>query len=299
MAAPQTKLKITGIGILSRFYIMHYRNKDVGIDIRGILEKDRPVDLKTGMEITPNLKIRFANKEDSDILAPFNPSLNSIIHCSLNQYVLESTFEVEDNPETSAETQRHISHVINSTVQALRLFKTGYVDANTILWISERNTDKQTSLFSEQHSSNSLSEYSLATHEITELSDLVAKTLKIDLEKRKSLRIALDRFNRAYYEEENEDKLIDYIIAFEALFSSGKRRRSQHAVIPVACAMLLGKSEEERNKITSLLDLAYKTRNHIVHGSDCHEILKNSDYELEELVTDVEDALRASLRKLV
>ena len=158
--------------------------------------------------------------------------------------------------------------------------------------------DKQTSLFSEQHSSNSLSEYSLATHETTELSKLVAKTLKIDLEKRKSLRIALDRFNRAYYEEENEDKLIDYIIAFEALFSSGQRR-PQHAVIPVACAMLLGKSEEERQQITRLLDLAYKTRNHIVHGSDCHEILKNSDYELEELVTDVEDALRASLRKLV
>jgi len=106
MTAPQTKLKITGIGILSRFHIMHYRNKDVGIDIRGIPERDRPVDLKTGIEITPNLRIRFANKEDSDILAPFNPSLNSIIHCSLNQYVLESTFEVEDNPSSFSNSSR-------------------------------------------------------------------------------------------------------------------------------------------------------------------------------------------------
>lgn len=298
MTTPQAKLKITGIGILSRFYIIHYRNEDVGIDIRGVLEKDRPVDLKTGIEIIPNLKIRYADWQDAEILAPFNPSLNGVVHCSLNQYVLESIYEVPDNPESSAETQRYISHMINSAVQALRLFNTGYVDANTILWICETNTEKQTSLSSEPHSSDSLSDYRLATDEIKELGELVAKILKIDLEKRKSLRIALDRFNRAYYEEENEDKLIDHIIAFEALFSNGQRR-PQHAVIPVACAMLLGKSEEERQQITRLLDLAYKTRNHIVHGSDCHETLQNGDYELEELVTDVEDVLRASLRKLI
>ena len=180
-----------------RFYIIHYDNEDVGMDIRGFPEKDRSIDLKTGIEIAPNLKIRFASKEDADLLAPFNPPKDSIVHCTLNQYVLECTIEVEDSSETSAKTQHHITRTIDSAVQALRLFKAGYIDANTILWANERNADKQTSLSAKTHSSDSMREYCLATREITEFRELVARTLEIDLEKRKSLHIALDRFNRA------------------------------------------------------------------------------------------------------
>lgn len=292
------KMTITGIGILSdRFHILHYKG-DVGIDIRATLEKDRPVDLKKGIDITPNLRLRFANKEDAELLAAFSPSEKSLIPYSLNHYVLECSFETEGIPEKSAETEHKIKHTIDSAALAFRLLKAGYVDANAILWVAEMDAKRQTRLSAEIHPSDHFSEYRLATHDIPKLRKITTRTLKMDLEKRKSLRIAVDRFNRSYYEEENEDKLIDYIIAFEALFSSHERR-SQHAVIPVACAMLLGKSEQERYDIMNLLDLAYKTRNCIVHGSDYREILEQKELDSEELVTKTEELLRASLRKLI
>jgi hypothetical protein len=298
MTSSMLKIRVTGIGILSpRFHILHYKG-NVGIDIRATLEKDRPIDLKKGIEITPNLRLRFTNKEDADLFSVFNPSGNSIIPYSLNQYVLECSLETENTSEKPAETQRRIKHSIDSVALAFRLLKAGYVDANVILWIAEINGKKQTQFSAEIHPSEYLNDYRLATHEIPKLCKLAAKTLKIDPEKRKSLRIAVDRFNRSYYEEENEDKLIDYIIAFEALFSSHERR-SQHAIIPVACAMLLGKSEKQRHEIINLLDLAYKTRNCIVHGSDLGEMLEEKKLNLEELTTEVEEILRASLRKLI
>jgi hypothetical protein len=299
MANTTPKTKITGIGILNgRFSILHYKG-DAGIDIRASLEKDMPIDFKKGIEIAPNLKLRFTKKEDLDLFTTFNPPLaQAIIPYSLGHYVLEGSLETKSKPEKSR-TEQKIKHDIDSAALALRLLKPGYIDANAILWIAETDAKKQTQLSAELHPSiDQFSEYCLATHEIPKLCKLTAKTLNIDLEKRKSLRIAVDRFNRSYYEEENEDRLIDYIIAFEALFSSHERR-SQHAIIAVACAMLLGKSEKQRREIINLLDLAYKTRNCIVHGSDLREMLEEKKLNLEELTSKVEQILRASLRKLI
>jgi len=87
--------------------------------------------------------------------------------------------------------------------------------------------------------------------------------------------------------------------SFEALFLKGEKTREQHTLIPIACAMLLGKTDKERQEIKILLNLAYTIRNQIVHGSDCQEKLANKNLELEELTKDVEDLLRASIKKLI
>ena len=118
------------------------------------------------------------------------------------------------------------------------------------------------------------------------------------MDTRKSFKIALSRFENSYYDIEDEDKLIDYLIAFEALFTKGKKERSKSKVISVECAKLLGIDHKEKEEIREKLSSAYTIRNDIIHGEDFEEEL---DIELffNDFVEEIEELLRISLRKLV
>jgi hypothetical protein len=91
----------------------------------------------------------------------------------------------------------------------------------------------------------------------------------------------------------------------EALFLKGDTGKEKGKRISNECANLLGKTQDDRLKIKSMLDCAYKTRNCIVHGLDYQIALaKNPDFAndpfaLEKLVNNVQDILRVSLRKLI
>lgn len=299
LSRSKPKVDLTGVGILSRFAIMHYYSDQSGVDARIVKDEDKVLDLKGGILIGPNLKLRLASKEDADFLSVYPTSIESVIQYSLHDYVLQCSLEVDDDSKVLGTASRKIRHIISSAVAAFRLLKSGYVDANVILWITTRGTDRHPSLLAEKTiRSHPFGKYILRTDEISKLTDLVERVSNLDFTSRKSLRIALDRFDKSYDEIENEDKLIDYIISFEALFLEGEGR-FQHAVIPVACSMLLGKSQKERQEIKELLNLAYEIRNNIVHGSDYEEKLRKKDLELEELISEVENILRASLETLI
>ena len=299
MSNSKPRVKLTGIGILSRLAVMHYYTDQAGIDVRAVKEEDRVVDVSAGIEITHNLKLRLASKEDAEFLAVFPISIESIIQYSLNDYVLEYSLDANDDSKSVGEASDKIRRMINSTVLAFRMLKPGYVDSNVILWITQRGKDKHPSLMAEKTiRAHPLDHYRLRIDELTKLTDLVQKVFNVDSARRRSLHIALDRFNRSYYEIEDEDKLIDFMIAFEALYLEGEGR-FQHAIVPVACAMLLGQTPEERYEIRNLLNLAYEVRNSIVHSSDYRKKLRKKELELEDLINDVEEILRGSLRKLI
>jgi hypothetical protein len=286
------RITLSVVGILSKLVIMHYFPEGYGVGLRNVPLDKRPFDPQKGIEVAPNLRIRLANKEDVDFLSRYPTSMDTPIQYSLQDYVLECSIETEDSSEAILEAWGKIEQTIISAVTALRLFKRGYIDANVSLLIATRGNKKDESLMAKRPGyAFSWDHYQLRTDEIPQLTELIKKVSNINFEKRRSFRIALDRFNKSYYDNEAEDKLIDYMIAFEALFIEGGRR-SQHAIIPVACAMLLGNSQKERQEIIHILDQAYEIRNHIVHGSD---------YELEpeDLTLQIEELLRKSIRKLL
>lgn len=300
MNSSKRKITLTGVGILTKFNLFHYTNKGAGAEVRFLPKKERPVNPQKGIEIAPNLKLRLANKEDVEFLSFYPTSIDSTIQYSLKDYVLEYSIETVDTPEAQGEASEKIRHMVNSTITALRLLKHGYIDANVILFITTRGKDKHASIMAEKPGYPfSWEHYQLRTDEIPRLTKLIKKVSQIDFEKRRAFRIALDRFNKSYYDTENEDKLIDYMIAFEALFLKGEKTREQSTIIPIACAMLLGKTEKQRHKIKNLLTLAYKIRNQIVHGSDYQEKLANQNIELEELTKQIEDLLRTSIKKFI
>lgn len=298
MKSSQSRINLTGIGLLSKFNLMHYYSNEVGVEARVVEDKDKIGDLKVGIEIIPNLRLRLASKEDVNLLAPYSIMRETSLWFTLQNYVLECSLEVEE--QERAIGYRKMIHIIKSAVLGLRLLKPGHIEANVILGVTTQGQEKQTGLSIEETIMPRLDyPYHLRTDELSDFKSLVERVLRVDLTHRKPLQIALDRFNRSYNEIESEDKLIDFMISFEALFLGGEKSRAQHAVIPVACAMLLGKSEKERQQIRSLLNPAYDVRNAIVHGLDYEKKLASMKLTLKQLVANVEDILRASLRKLI
>jgi hypothetical protein len=298
MKGSQSKTNIAGIGLLSRFTLMYYYSNDVGVDARVVEDKDKIGDLKVGIEIAPNLRLRLASEEDANLMAPFLIMRETSLWFTLQNYVLECLLEVDE--QELAIGYRKMVHMIRSAVLGLRLLKSDHIEANIILGVTTRGQEKQTGLTIEETIMPRLAyDYRLRIDELSEFKSLVERVLKVDLTLRKPLQIALNRFNRSYNEIESEDKLIDFMISFEALFLGGEKTRAQHAVIPVACAMLLGKSEKERQEIKSLLSQAYTIRSAVVHGLDYEKKLASMKLTLDQLVANVEDILRASLRRLI
>jgi hypothetical protein len=70
-------------------------------------------------------------------------------------------------------------------------------------------------------------------------------------------------------------------------------------MIAVACSVLLGKNEEERDTVRRFLREAYSIRNCIVHGSDYPKPKIDKEYEMSEFVPKIEDYLRDSIKKLL
>jgi hypothetical protein len=137
-------------------------------------------------------------------------------------------------------------------------------------------------------------------NEIPPLNQISEKIEVISSAKRKNMDIAFKRFQRAYHEPDPEDQLIDFLIAFEALFLKGEKAKESHGdIIAIACSHLLGKNEQEREEIRQFLTKAYSIRNYIVHGSEYQKPFVDKEYEMNEFVSKIEDFLRESIKKLL
>ena len=89
---------------------------------------------------------------------------------------------------------------------------------------------------------------------------------KLELSQRAPIGIAVSRFNYAYQRFGIEDKLIDYMIAFEALFfKTGERGEHRHK-LAVRVARLLATGYENRKAIMREMAEFYDKRSEVVHG---------------------------------
>ena len=300
MGNSHQKIIVSGVGLLSSFHLMHYSG-DAGFEVGAQVKIDGRIqefaDFSDGVQLAPHLRLRFSSKEDTKLLSNYpNEPLSPIQYC-LDRYVIECSFEIQDKTKKSEATDK-IHECIFDTVTGLRLLKRGYIDSNTILWVEEKESGKHASLEWQRTIPSTFAvPYYLRTDEILKLTRLIGKISKFDFERWKSFKIALGRFENSYYDTEEEDKLIDYMISFEALFTEGEGR-SQRDVIPVACSMLLGKKQKEREKIQDTLDYAYNIRNAIVHGADFKQKLRK-EQNFSEFVVEVEELLRRSIKQLL
>lgn len=264
--------------------------------------REREKQLVEGINLFERVKIRRISKEDlEDLKTSFflPPEMHKFI--SPKMFVLEKYVTSEDGHGF------HPREIMQRIVLALRLLKGGYVNGSYMFYILLSETRELTSWSREEAptlGTRPWNVYVLDFKEIPTLRKIIRKIQRLDFSKRKSLYLACKRFQRAYEEDDDEDQLIDLMIAFEALFLKGEKAVSPAGhIIGIACSTLLGTNEEERGEIKRTLIEAYSIRNHIVHGSE-YQRLKPIDkdaYEdiLPDLVSEVENYLRESIKKLL
>jgi hypothetical protein len=103
------------------------------------------------------------------------------------------------------------------------------------------------------------------------------------------LKIALDRFDSSYCEN-NEDALVDQMIAFETLFLGDNQELNYK--LGMRIAFFLQDTEIERKTVFNNIRKAYNLRSDIVHGKN-----KVNHVELENILPLVENYLRRSIKK--
>lgn len=216
----------------------------------------------TRFEFVGNTTIGTIKKYDLEV----NESL--ITRLILDKHIAGAFYnKYRDLPviEIYQESEDNLASLIENIVLALRIFKEGDVFCE-VIW-SENNTGQIVLNPTYEMPSTIHSKiYSLKMEEIDQISEIFEKIIKTDFDNRRHLRIACDRLNRSYGKSMHDEKIVDFMIAFEALFL--RENSPNHGlIIGTACSMLLGKTDDERKEIYDFFIKAYGLRNKIVHGS--------------------------------
>ncbi len=255
-----------------------------------------------GVKLSNGVKIRLMSKEDLDILRsqPF------FLPPNISELISPRMFALEKHIKSEKGSGFDFHKAMQNIILSMRLMKGGIVFGSYVFCILLSGKRHVTSWsYEEDHPRTSYRKYVLNFEEVPLLRKNLKKIQSIDFTKRRSMDLACRRFQRAYEEKDTEDQLIDLMIAFEALFLKGERKIPvKGKVIAIACSTLLGKSEEEREEIKRTLIEAYSIRNCIVHGSEYSRSESDEKGEvymdpLPDLVSEVEDYLRESIKKLL
>ena len=192
----------------------------------------------------------------------------------------------------------------NRLMGLLLTFKNGTMSMETELnydQIAEFRTDSGASgitSYSELHHYFS-SPYSLSNADIYKLREYEKNYGKIDLDKAKTLGLAIRRFLSANWRFNWEDILIDYMIALEALLSNTGQEINYR--ISLGVAVLLNKEPSDRQRTFKIMKGFYDLRSKIVHGSadQADKARVNLQQYFHEEGLSPEDTLREYIRNII
>jgi hypothetical protein len=172
----------------------------------------------------------------------------------------------EDLPVIEIYEEKEDISLVEDIILALRLFKEGDVFCK-IIWAKDKLQETVINPTYEMPSTIHSRIYSLRMEEIDQISKIFEKIRQADFDKKRTLRIACDRLNRSYGKSMHDEKIIDFMIAFEALFLRETSTNSG-TIIATGCSFLIGKTDNEQKEIYEFIKKTYKLRNDIVHGSE-------------------------------
>jgi hypothetical protein len=219
------------------------------------------------------------------------------------EYYLEEPKVFGDATKNSGEAlpDRVVMKNFDEACSSLRLFKKGKVGYTNI---------RRKAKFWEPHSGTVISslpgrevlgtEYVLSKGEILTFLDFWRVYQTGRHKEGNRIEIALRRFNFAYGKVMPEDKLIDYIIGFEALLLQDEPQELPYRMA-LRGAALLSKNPDERKKTFSELKAAYKERNNIVHGRKARDIVHigNEEVQFTKFVERIEEYLRLAIKEFL
>jgi len=151
-------------------------------------------------------------------------------------------------------------------------------------------------------------DYIIQGDEIEQFTDLWKFYREIDFSKDKALNIAIKRFNDSFTRREVEDRIIDLMIAFEAMFLKETEKMELTFKLSLRTAIFLEDVGAERENLFEFMKKAYDTRSDVVHGVKTKDKIKvnrsinaeeKDEYTLNEFVNKLEDIFRECLLKYI
>lgn len=200
-------------------------------------------------------------------------------------------------------TQAYNESDFDSIIASLRLWKKGRIGKNKIYVMSKWNPQGGmiARTLETLHGGNYLV---LKSSEVSEFKEFFVKVNNLKISQYSYLKIAINRFNYAFEKGRQVDKLIDYVMSFEALFSEGAEDLSYK--IPLRVARLLEVDFVQRKRIYKILRRAYSTRSVIVHGEETvgkinviFDENNREKYSFHDFNLIIEEYLRRSIKEFI
>lgn len=259
-----------------------------------------------------NLTIRPLSDNEHKYFEGINRSFGFVGRSSLSfsNFLFEYVFSVKKFLESQQPIYNlhdyHEQDILQKLISTLRLFKAGKFG----LMLTRLAPASLTPYMGERYSYSSQqfigTQYILSTNEIGAVLKLWDYMKNLELKRLRFLKTGLDRFNFAYERNKHEDRLIDLMIALEALFfkEEGESERGEYRYrISLRTAVFLENEPTDRNTIFKTTREAYDLRSKIVHGSDVDLSkqlqIDGKQFHIHELVDTIEEYVRKSIKLFI
>jgi hypothetical protein len=189
---------------------------------------------------------------------------------------------------------------IDDVLTALRLLKAGRVAAAGHVTTSNGLSGSASSCTRDDPVVEWGQGYQLGAGDAAELTRLYSQLSSKAAKSDRAIQVALRRFGYAQIRTRPEDRILDLLIAAEALFLTGSGDplvRSELAFrLSIRAAHLLSPPGDARKQAFADWRDAYLARSAVVHGADPAEIRKRLGRDLSEICSVTEAHLRSGLR---
>jgi hypothetical protein len=216
--------------------------------------------------------------------------------------VIKRDREMEDGSERDLkDAQEFFSRedaTLEAVVAALRVFRRGTVRPLGKLGYDARKLSLGEGLTFAPKATYPYGDYSLTESE-AESFLAICRILNSDkVRKNKSLSTAIRRFNYSADRERLEDRMLDLMIAGEALFLSGTTEELRYR-FALRAASFIEAPGWSREQVFRFMRLAYDVRSKIAHGDDLPKLSMPDlpTVELQSFVDTTENRLRSALHR--
>ncbi len=205
--------------------------------------------------------------------------------------------EVWDRRENQADP---IQAQMSKICKALAVFKRGKCAIVGTITTSESPLLASTSLAYPEHAVRTpfFDSYEILPVEVDELRDFYVAMVSRTVVQNKAVQVAIRRFFDLVHRTNTHDRLVDLVIAAEAIFLSDQQHQSELRYrLALRAAAFLSNWNESPRAVFKQFKKAYDMRSKIVHGGNLAKFEKEAN--LAEFTKEFEDAVRFALKRVI
>jgi len=181
-------------------------------------------------------------------------------------------------------------NIFRKVLIAFRLLKEGAISLSVIYGMDEDGIYTRLPINPEEY--EYYGGYDFNIKEFDTLKKIFTQLNNYDFINNSYMKIVIRWFNKTYYTNYEDEKIIYLCISLESLFCKGEYYSNKGSVIGLSCSMLIGESEKERSEIQNNIIELFKIRNLIVHG-------KKHKKNVRDIIDLITDYIKQSILKII